>query len=91
MLGVLWREDNIIGRANEALGMLRALGKKIFYITNNSTKTREDYVKKCESMNFVADKLSHYSFILLYIDERHSLKTSANPKRLKFHMHKYTP
>ncbi|XP_063614960.1 uncharacterized protein LOC134788048 [Penaeus indicus] len=56
--GVLWRGDDIIGRSNEALGMLRALGKKIFYITNNSSKTLEDYVKKCESMNFVADKLS---------------------------------
>lgn len=66
MLGVLWRGDNIIGRSNEALSMLRALGKKIFYITNNSTKTREDYVIKCESMNFVADKLSYYSCILLH-------------------------
>ncbi|XP_042876222.1 glycerol-3-phosphate phosphatase-like isoform X2 [Penaeus japonicus] len=54
--GVLWRGDDIIGRSNEALSLIRSLGKKILYITNNSTKTREEYAKKCESMNFVADK-----------------------------------
>lgn len=59
MIGVLWRGDDIIGRSNEALSLIRSLGKKILYITNNSTKTREEYAKKCESMNFVADKLSY--------------------------------
>lgn len=55
--GVLWSGDNIIGQANDALNKLRSLGKKIFYVTNNSTKSREEYVKKCEKLGFIASKV----------------------------------
>lgn len=54
--GVLWSGDNIIGRANDAVNKLRSLGKKIFYVTNNSTKSRDEYVKKCEKLGFIASK-----------------------------------
>lgn len=54
--GVLWCTDTVIGQANEALNQLRALGKKIFYITNNSTKTRNEIVAKCERLSFIANK-----------------------------------
>ncbi|XP_066949028.1 glycerol-3-phosphate phosphatase isoform X1 [Macrobrachium rosenbergii] len=54
--GVLWAGDMIIGQAHEALNKLRALGKKVFYVTNNSTKSREEYVEKCRGLGFVAEK-----------------------------------
>lgn len=29
-------------------------GKKIFYVTNNGTKTRDELVDKCKMLNFTA-------------------------------------
>nr|XP_053648065.1 glycerol-3-phosphate phosphatase-like [Cherax quadricarinatus] len=54
--GVLWYGDTLLGQANEALNQLRALGKKIFYVTNNSTKSRDEYVAKCKRLGYIADK-----------------------------------
>ncbi|XP_045617524.2 glycerol-3-phosphate phosphatase [Procambarus clarkii] len=54
--GVLWCCDSVIGRANEAINQLRSLGKKIFYVTNNSTNSRDGYVAKCERLGFIANK-----------------------------------
>ncbi|XP_042215564.1 glycerol-3-phosphate phosphatase-like [Homarus americanus] len=54
--GVLWCANAPIGKANEALNQLRALGKKIFYVTNNSSKSREEYAQKCKKLGFIADK-----------------------------------
>lgn len=50
--GVIWTGDEVIGKANIALNKLRALGKKVFYVTNNSTKTRSEYVIKCKNLGF---------------------------------------
>ena len=36
------------------MNTFRDLGKKVFYVTNNSTKTREEFGEKCEVLNFVA-------------------------------------
>lgn len=63
--GVLWSGDNIIGRANDAVNKLRSLGKKIFYVTNNSTKSRDEYVKKCEKLGFIASKVCLNIWVLL--------------------------
>lgn len=50
--GVLWAGDEVIGTANKTLNLLQKLGKKVFLVTNNSTKSREDYVAKCEKLGF---------------------------------------
>lgn len=50
--GVIWSGDEVIGKANIALNKLRAMGKKVFYVTNNSTKTRSEYVIKCKNLGF---------------------------------------
>ena len=55
--GVLWAGDTIIGQANEALNKLRALGKRIFYVTNNSTKSRQEFVEKCQKLGFIASQV----------------------------------
>lgn len=44
--GVIWRGDSLIDKVPNVLEKLRALGKTIFFVTNNSTKSRKGYLKK---------------------------------------------
>ncbi|KAI9190431.1 hypothetical protein H9P43_001865 [Blastocladiella emersonii ATCC 22665] len=46
MDGVLWQGDTLIPGVDEALARLRALGKRLLFVTNNSSKSRAAYVKK---------------------------------------------
>ncbi|XP_076031283.1 glycerol-3-phosphate phosphatase isoform X3 [Oratosquilla oratoria] len=54
--GVIWAGDEVIDRSNEALNYLRSLGKKVFYVTNNSTKTRKEYATKFGTLGFTASQ-----------------------------------
>jgi len=44
--GVIWKGDSLIPGVPAVLEKLRKLGKKIFFVTNNSTKSRKGYLKK---------------------------------------------
>lgn len=44
--GVIWRGDSLIDKVPAVLEKLRSLGKTIFFVTNNSTKSRRGYLKK---------------------------------------------
>lgn len=44
--GVLWSGDHLFEGVVEALEMLRSKGKKTVFVTNNSTKSRPEYLKK---------------------------------------------
>nr|XP_033819839.1 glycerol-3-phosphate phosphatase [Geotrypetes seraphini] len=44
--GVLWRGEQAVPGAAEALAALRRAGKRVFFLTNNSTKTRAMYAAK---------------------------------------------
>ncbi|ESZ95112.1 4-nitrophenylphosphatase [Sclerotinia borealis F-4128] len=48
--GVLWSGDHIFPGTVETLELLRAKGKKIVFVTNNSTKSRTEYQKKLTSL-----------------------------------------
>jgi len=48
--GVIWRGDSVIDGIPEILAKLRALGKKMYFVTNNSTKSRAGYKKKFDSL-----------------------------------------
>jgi len=48
--GVIWRGDSVIDGIPETLDKLRSLGKKCYFVTNNSTKSRKGYKKKFESL-----------------------------------------
>lgn len=52
--GVLWDGRGVIPGSLEAVTKLRNMGKKIYYITNNSSKTREQYLKKCREFGYPA-------------------------------------
>lgn len=48
--GVIWRGDSVIDGVPETLDMLRAAGKKLVFVTNNSTKSRKGYLGKFTSL-----------------------------------------
>jgi len=48
--GVIWKGDSVIDRVPSVLEKLRKMGKKLFFVTNNSTKSRKGYKKKFDSL-----------------------------------------
>lgn len=44
--GVIWKGDSLIDGVPAVLDMLKKAGKKIFFVTNNSTKSRKGYLGK---------------------------------------------
>jgi len=48
--GVLWSGDHLFEGTVETLELLRSKGKQVVFVTNNSTKSRADYLKKLTSM-----------------------------------------
>lgn len=52
--GVLWRATDGIPGVAETVEALRAAGKRVFFVTNNSTKSRADYVHKLASTAGIA-------------------------------------
>jgi len=51
--GVLWRGTDIVDRAFEVVNWLASLGKKVFFLTNSSGRTRDDYVEKIRKFGFL--------------------------------------
>ncbi|XP_065619227.1 phosphoglycolate phosphatase 1A, chloroplastic [Quercus suber] len=47
--GVIWKGDKLIDGVPETLDMLRSKGKRLVFVTNNSTKSRKQYGKKFET------------------------------------------
>lgn len=51
--GVLWRGEAAVAGAAEALGRLEARGaKRLCYVTNNSSRTRQAYTEKLRRLGF---------------------------------------
>ncbi|KAL9249633.1 Phosphoglycolate phosphatase 1B, chloroplastic-like protein [Drosera capensis] len=48
--GVIWKGDKLIDGVGETLDLLRSKGKRLVFVTNNSTKSRKQYGKKFESL-----------------------------------------
>ncbi|KXZ52039.1 hypothetical protein GPECTOR_10g1062 [Gonium pectorale] len=48
--GVLWRGSDIIRNAPEALRVFRQQGKRLLFVTNNSSKSRAEYASKFGSL-----------------------------------------
>ncbi|CAL1535743.1 unnamed protein product [Lymnaea stagnalis] len=53
--GVLWDGSGPIEGSLETIKKLKSLGKKVYYVTNNSSKCRDDYVAKCKEYGFPAE------------------------------------
>lgn len=61
--GVLWINNNAIPGSAEAMNYFRKLGKRIFYVTNNSTKIRADFAVKAQELGFIAEPVV---FVIVY-------------------------
>ncbi|KAF2461566.1 HAD-like domain-containing protein [Lineolata rhizophorae] len=48
--GVLWSGDHLFPGTAEVLDKLRSQGKRLVFVTNNSTKSRADYKKKFDKL-----------------------------------------
>ncbi|EPS96373.1 hypothetical protein FOMPIDRAFT_1038163 [Fomitopsis schrenkii] len=52
--GVLWQGDRMIDGVPEVLSLLRTHKKRIFFVTNNATKSRKSYKKKFDQLGLEA-------------------------------------
>lgn len=59
--GVLWNGDVPLKGARDLLHLLRREGKRILYVSNNSSKSRAAYLGKFASLDFPADEESVFS------------------------------
>eukprot|EP01023_Acetabularia_acetabulum_P032559 TRINITY_DN303_c0_g2_i1.p3 TRINITY_DN303_c0_g2~~TRINITY_DN303_c0_g2_i1.p3 ORF type:complete len:353 (-),score=73.72 TRINITY_DN303_c0_g2_i1:199-1257(-) len=59
--GVIWRGDVLIDGVPETLDMLKNMGKKLIFITNNSTKSRAGYLNKFTKLGLNIDAEEIYS------------------------------
>ncbi|CAH2351341.1 4-nitrophenylphosphatase [[Candida] railenensis] len=48
--GVIWLGDHILPKVIETIGLLKSLNKIVIFVTNNSSKSRNDYVSKFEKL-----------------------------------------
>lgn len=53
--GVLYVNNDAVQGVPQTLNKLRKMGKKIIFATNNSTKTREEFMKKLKSLGYDAE------------------------------------
>ncbi|KAE9448069.1 hypothetical protein C3L33_20031, partial [Rhododendron williamsianum] len=50
LICVIWKGDKLIEGVPDTLDMLRSKGKRLVFVTNNSTKSRKQYGKKFETL-----------------------------------------
>ncbi|XP_035742168.1 glycerol-3-phosphate phosphatase-like isoform X1 [Vespa mandarinia] len=77
--GVLWKENDVITGSPETVNKLTELKKKFFYITNNNTRTRLEFVEKCKGFGYKAttDDIVCTSFLAaVYLKEKQFKKTA---------------
>lgn len=56
--GVLWNTEGIIKNSPEVINHLIREKKRVFYVTNNSTKTKQQFLAKCRKFGFTATENS---------------------------------
>ena len=54
--GVIWQGDTLLPGAKESIELLRQQGKRLVFVTNNSNKSRAQYVHKFEQMGIHVEK-----------------------------------
>lgn len=61
MDGTIYNEDRIFDGTLDFLSQIRKMGGRYIFITNNSSKSVEDYVKKVNAMGIEADASDFYT------------------------------
>lgn len=80
--GVIWVGNELLPYVKETIELLQSKGKKLIFVSNNSTKSRDEYIKKLNNFNIFNIKIeqiinSAYS-TAIYINE--VLKLNKNEK-----------
>jgi len=77
--GVIWKGDSLIDGVGEVLEKLRAAGKKCFFVTNNSTKSRKGYKAKFDSLGLdvAAEEILSSSFAAAAYLEQTNFKATG--------------
>jgi 4-nitrophenyl phosphatase len=57
--GVIWLDNTLIPGVLETIEYLQAVGKLYVFVTNNSSKSRQDYVEKFETLGFTGITKDH--------------------------------
>lgn len=81
--GVIWRGDSLIDGIPETLAKLRAAGKKMFFVTNNSTKSRAGYKKKFDGLGLTevpSEEIFSSSFAAAAYLEQSKFPTDGSKK-----------
>lgn len=74
MDGTLYLGDRLIPGAAELLSYIRETGRRYLFVTNNSSRSRSDYVKKLERLGIPATEENFYTSTdatILYLKEHH--------------------
>ncbi|KAL2919787.1 hypothetical protein HK105_200704 [Polyrhizophydium stewartii] len=66
--GVIWLGNTLVPGVADTLAWLRSLGKRILFVTNNSTKSRADYLRKFTTLGLQAsvDEIFGSSYAAAY-------------------------
>ncbi|CAH2039586.1 unnamed protein product, partial [Iphiclides podalirius] len=66
--GVLWIDNNAIPGSADTMNYFRKIGKRIFFVTNNSTKIRSDFALKAQQLGFIAhpDEILSTSYLVAH-------------------------
>jgi HAD superfamily hydrolase (TIGR01450 family) len=56
MDGTIYNDDHLFDQVPEMLAFLTSIGKKYFFLTNNSSKSTSDYVKKLRRLGILAQR-----------------------------------
>jgi 4-nitrophenyl phosphatase/phosphoglycolate phosphatase len=77
--GVIWRGDSVIDGIPDTLDKLREAGKQIFFVTNNSTKSRAGYKGKFDSLGLTtkAEEIFSSSFAAAAYLEQTNFKATG--------------
>lgn len=76
--GVLWTGSHAIDGSPQVLQAFRQLGKKVIYVTNNSTKSRNGYLKKVTELGFGGEEKDIFNpayLCALYLTQHNFSKT----------------
>ncbi len=77
--GVMWKGNSLIAGSDKTIEWLQSLNKKVYFVTNNSTKSRAGYVKKFKElgMNVLSSQIYTTSYAAAMYLEKNNFKNSG--------------
>nr|XP_036227946.1 4-nitrophenylphosphatase-like [Bactrocera oleae] len=75
--GVMWLVSSSLPKTGESVNTLKAAGKQVFFVSNNSVRMDEDYVNKFTGIgvkDIQANDIMHPVKSMLYYMKKHNIK-----------------